>query len=550
MSHEEEEPASPGARLMQAPSFNLCILAVMGYMTTIDLNLFKEEIGRTLAKHPRFSSLLVLILVFPRDFQFLGFGSGNGEPVIAPDLDPEMENPDKFIDDYISGLSKNQMPSEKPLWEVHVLNVRNSDANSTIVFKIDHSIGDGVSLISLVLACARKNPDPESLPVVRPKKHKKTTNNGLMIKRLFVLVWTLLTVMFNTLVDCILFVATIMFLKDTKTPIKAEREVELSPRRFVRRIISLEDVKFIKNAMNVSINDVVLGVTEAGLSRYLNTTYDRICLLNILGYLDIRNIRYPIPVSEISNTRISKISDTDIGYQNLISENFGYPKVRISDYEHPYKKHNENGAEIMKKSTNHLPKNLRIRSACVFNLRPCAKIQDLAEMMAKEKLVKGMWGNLVGIVVLPLTIDLSDDPLIYIRRAKAIMDKKKLSLGHKFTFGAMKLMLMIFGNKIAAGVSTRVFRNTTLTFSNVVGPQEEINVFGHPLAYIAPSVFGFPQGLVIHYQSYADKLVIAMSADEKLIPNPHQLCDDLVKSFENIKEAVIKRGIVKGSELC
>ncbi|KAL6541510.1 hypothetical protein OROGR_010996 [Orobanche gracilis] len=489
MSHdeekeEEEEPASPGARLMQAPSFNLCILAVMGYTTTIDLNLFKEEIGRTLARHPRFCSLLIVNNKRRGTFSWKRTKVDLEKHVIAPNLDPEMENPDEFIDNYISGLSKNQMSFEKPLWEVHVLNVRNSDANSTIVFKIDHSIGDGVSLKSLVLACARKNPDRETLPVVRTKKHKKTTNDGLMMKRLFVLVWTLLIVMFNTLVDCILFVATILFLKDTKTPIQG---VELSPRRFVRRIISLEDVKFVKNAMNVSINDVVLGVTEAGLSRYLNTRYD---------------------------------------------------------------KNNENGAEIMKKSTNHLPKNLRIRSACVFNLRPCAKIEDLAEMMEKEKLLKGMWGNLVGIVVLPLTIDISDDPLTYIRRAKAAMDKKKLSLGHKCAFRVMKLMMLIFGNKIAAGVSARVFRNTTLTFSNVVGPQEEINVFGHPLAYIAPSVFGFPQGLVIHYQSYADKLVIAMSADEKLIPNPHQLCDDLVKSFENIKDAVIKKGNVKGSELC
>ncbi|KAL6541509.1 hypothetical protein OROGR_010995 [Orobanche gracilis] len=503
---EEEEPASPGARLMQAPSFNLCILAVMGYTTTIDLNLFKEEIGRTLARHPRFCSLLIVNNKRRGTFSWKRTKVDLEKHVIAPDLDPEMENPDEFIDNYISGLSKNQMPFEKPLWEVHVLNVRNSDANSTIVFKIDHSIGDGVSLISLVLACARKNPDLATLPGVRPKNHKKTTKDDLMMKRLFVLVWTLLTVMFNTLVDCVLFVATILFLKDTKTPIQAERGVELSPRRFVRRIISLEDVKFVKNAMNVSINDVVLGVTEAGLSRYLNTRYD---------------------------------------------------------------KNNEKGAEIMKKSTNHLPKNLRIRSACVFNLRPCAKIEfaayqtvtehativenintDLAEMMEKEKLLKGMWGNLVGIVVLPLTIDLSDDPLTYIRRAKATMDKKKLSLGHKCAFHVMKLMLLIFGNKIAAGVSTRVFRNTTLTFSNVVGPQEEINVFGHPLAYIAPSVFGFPQGLVIHYQSYADKLVIVMSADEKLIPNPHQLCDDLVKSFENIKEAVIKKANVKGSELC
>ncbi|KAK6135207.1 hypothetical protein DH2020_031052 [Rehmannia glutinosa] len=406
MSQEEEEPASPGARLMQAPGFNLCILAVMGYLTPIDVNLFKNELERTLVKHPRFSSLLIVNNKKLGKYSWKRTKVDLEKHVIAPDLDPEMENPDAFVEDYISGLSKNQLDQSKPVWEVHVLNVKNSDANSTIIFKIDHSIGDGVSLISLVMACARKNPDPESLPVIPPKKQKKNNvkNNGLM-KRLFVLVWTMFLIIFNTLSDCICFLATILFLKDTETVIKAGKGVELYPKKYVRRIISLDEVKFVKNAMNV----------------------------------------------------------------------------------------------------------------------------DLAEMMEKEKLLKGMWGNIVGIVILPLTIVLQDDPLNYIRRAKATMDRKKLSLGHSVAFGVMKLMLMLFGNKIAAGVSTGVFRNTTLTFSNVVGPKEEINVFGHPLAYIAPSVFG---------------------ADEKFIPNPHQLGDDLVKSFENIKEAVIKSGLVKGSEFC
>ncbi|KAL3630692.1 hypothetical protein CASFOL_023676 [Castilleja foliolosa] len=486
---EEEEPASPGARLMQASSFNLCILAVMGYMTTIDIDLFKKELNRNLVKHPRFSSLMIVKNKKRGTFSWKRTKVDLDKHVIAPDLDPDMENPDEFVDDYISGLSKSHLSQEKPLWEVHVLNVKNSDANSNVIFKIDHSIGDGISLISVVLACARKESDPQSLPTVATKERKSdniANNNGL-IKRLFVLVWTFLLVMFNTLIDCILCLATMLFLKDTKTAIKAGRGVELSPKRYVRRIISLDDVKLVKNAMNVSINDVVLGVTEAGISRYLSTTYE---------------------------------------------------------------KHNENGVEITKKSTNPLPKNIRVRSACIFNLRPCAKLEDLAEMMEKEKLIKGMWGNIVGIVVLPLTIALRDDPLIYIRRAKAMMDQKKLSLGHKCGFMLMKLIMFLFGSKVAAGVSTQLFRNTTLTFSNVVGPQEEINLFGHPLAYIAPSVFGFPQGLVIHYQSYADKLVIAIGADEELIPNPRQLCDDLVMSFRNIKDAVIKNGLIKGSDCC
>lgn len=50
------------------------------------------------------------------------------------------------------------------------------------------------------------------------------------------------------------------------------------------------------------------------------------------------------------------------------------------------------------------------------------------------------------------------------------------------------------------------------------------------------------QSLIVHYQSYGEKLVISIGADEKLIPNPHQLCDDLIKSLQIIKEAVIRRG--------
>ncbi|KAL3653625.1 hypothetical protein CASFOL_003306 [Castilleja foliolosa] len=418
---EEEEPGSPGARLMQAPGFNLCILAVLGYTTTIDIDLFKRELKRTLVKHPRVSSLMIVKNEKRGTFSWKRTKVDLDKHVIVPDLDPDMDNPDEFVDDYISNLSKNHLSHEKPLWEVHILNVKNSDANSHVIFKIDHSIGDGVSLISMVLACATKNSDPKSLPTIATSKKRERDN----------------------------IIVKYGLIKNTKTEITAGRGVELSPKRFVRRIISLDDVKLVKNAMNVTINDVVLGVTEAGLSRYLSTTYE---------------------------------------------------------------KNNENGVEIIKKRTNPLPRNLRFRSACVFNLRPCAKLEDLAEMMENEKLLKEIWGNVIGIVVLPLTIVLRDDPLIHIRRAKATMDQKKLS--------------------------------------NVVGPQEEINLFGHPLGYIAPSVFGFPQGLFVHYQSYADRLVIAIGADEELIPNPHQLCDDMVTSFENIKDAVIKKGFVKGSKSC
>ena len=47
-----------------------------------------------------------------------------------------------------------------------------------------------------------------------------------------------------------LFVATFFFLKDTKSPIKGAPRCDLTTKRFVYRIVSLDDVKLVKNAKN------------------------------------------------------------------------------------------------------------------------------------------------------------------------------------------------------------------------------------------------------------------------------------------------------------
>lgn len=44
--------------------------------------------------------------------------------------------------------------------------------------------------------------------------------------------------------------------------------------------------------------------------------------------------------------------------------------------------------------------------------------------------------------------------------------------------------------KTAASLTCNMVSNTTLSFSNIVGPLEEVSFYDHPLVYIAPSVFG------------------------------------------------------------
>lgn len=84
-------------------------------------------------------------------------------------------------------------------------------------------------------------------------------------------------------------------------------------------------------------------------------------------------------------------------------------------------------------------------------------MQALAEMMEKKS--KARWGNKIGYVLTRLPISLPDDPLDYIRQAKNIIDRKKLSLESRFSFTAAKLTQDIFGSKVNVflNLSTRVY---------------------------------------------------------------------------------------------
>lgn len=48
---------------------------------------------------------------------------------------------------------------------------------------------------------------------------------------------------------------------------------------------------------------------------------------------------------------------------------------------------------------------------------------------------------------------------------------------------------------------------------------------------------------MINCQSYVNKMTIVLSVDESVIPDPHQLLDDLVLSLKLIKDAVVERGL-------
>ncbi|XVE67225.1 hypothetical protein DITRI_Ditri08aG0142900 [Diplodiscus trichospermus] len=470
---DHQEPLSPMARMFHEPESDVYIIVNVGFRSLIDPDSFKANLSHTLLKHPRFSSVQVADEKNGGELKWVQKEVDIDKHVVVPRVDhQDTASSDKFVEDYVANITKTKISMSIPMWDCHILNLKTSDAESTLVIRAHHSLGDGTSLMSLFLSCSRKVSDPDALPSF-PAATKKPRSSAGWFSRFM----SVLLLIWNTLVDIWMCVATSYFLNDTQTPIKAPPTVAFTSRRIVRRTFSLGDIKLVKNATNTTVNDVVLAITQAGLSRYLNRKY----------------------------CEINKRNEAEAAAATDIRENY-------------------------------LPNNILLRATLFINLRSSPGIYALAEMVKKNS--KAEWGNKIGYVLFPLTIALNDNPLDYIRDVKAKMDRKKATLEAKFRLFMATIFSRFYRTKLAS------FPSTTIWFSNVAGPQQEISIFGNHVSYIAPSLYGQPVGLTIHVVSYGMKMNMILSVDESIIPDPYQLCDDFELSLNLIKNLVISEGLI------
>uniref|UniRef100_A0A7N0SZY3 O-acyltransferase WSD1 C-terminal domain-containing protein n=2 Tax=Kalanchoe fedtschenkoi TaxID=63787 RepID=A0A7N0SZY3_KALFE len=117
-----------------------------------------------------------------------------------------------------------------------------------------------------------------------------------------------------------------------------------------------------------------------------------------------------------------------------------------------------------------------------------------------------------------------------------MMNRRKASMESYFSYHIGRFFLNAFGFKVAS-----LPVKPTMWFSNMMGPQEEISIFGYPVAYLGCSCFGQTVALMIHVMSYAENLNFILSTDDDVISNPHELCNDLEQSLEIIKVAAIAK---------
>ncbi|XXG44339.1 hypothetical protein AAC387_Pa01g4171 [Persea americana] len=177
---------------------------------------------------------------------------------------------------------------------------------------------------------------------------------------------------------------------------------------------------------------------------------------------------------------------------------------------------------------------LRITGLALVNTRQLPGLQDPSNMMKKGS--KSRWGNQMGYIVLPIYLGKVEDPLKYLRRAKAMLDRKKSSLEARFSYWMGSLVMSLLGPKIATILNYRIIANTTFTISNLVGPQEEIMFAGNPIAYLRTTSTSLPHALTMHMVSYKGKADMQILVAKDIIPDPHILAKCFQDALHEMKD--------------
>lgn len=151
-------------------------------------------------------------------------------------------------------------------------------AHNCLIFRIHHALGDGVSLMSMLLACCRRADDKDALPRI-PSLGNRTRDSNHCSRRSWwelymyysTVLWGFVKMLSFTLFYVVDFMLRVLWIRDRETVISGGAGVELWPRKLATARFLIEDMKIVKKAVpNATINDVLFGVISSGLSRYLD----------------------------------------------------------------------------------------------------------------------------------------------------------------------------------------------------------------------------------------------------------------------------------------
>ncbi|XP_027343322.1 O-acyltransferase WSD1-like [Abrus precatorius] len=210
---------------------------------------------------------------------------------------------DEYLDQYMSKIAMEQLSLYKPLWEMHIIKYPTSNAAGTFIFKLHHALGDGYSFMTTLLSCVQNANNP-SIPVKFPSRPSSVKSKSTTITKLKMLPQTV-SMVCKSVFDFGWNVLKDSLIADDQTPIRSGRkDVGFRPMAISNVSLSLEAIKEVKHKLNVSVNDVLVGVIFLAIQLYMGAMNHKSskAKATALVLLNTRKIRAYKPVKEMLHT--------------------------------------------------------------------------------------------------------------------------------------------------------------------------------------------------------------------------------------------------------
>ncbi|KAL2939386.1 O-acyltransferase WSD1 [Bienertia sinuspersici] len=241
MEATRDEAVTPAGRLFLQPQFSQIINCAMNFKHPLNIEAIKSELSNSfMVKHPRFSSLLVLDQYGKEYWRRTQINLDNHIIIHHKNPTSDFEEQDQEINSILADFAvSSPLSRDKPLWEVHLIS-----GLKCAILRIHHSLGDGISLMSLFLAsCKRlddKGDDNGGVSNVGEKNRGNRGEKGLL--GIVKMIWWSIIAMIG-------FIGRSLWVKDVETAISGGDGVELWPRMAATAKFSLQDMKTVKSAL-------------------------------------------------------------------------------------------------------------------------------------------------------------------------------------------------------------------------------------------------------------------------------------------------------------
>jgi hypothetical protein len=175
LGNETDEPLTPAGRLFLRPEMNQVIYCAMGLKYPIDVESVKSQVrSSVMLTHPRFCSLMVRDRTGRERWRRTHIDLDSHFIVLDRPVSDQDDDDESAVNQYLADLSTSSgLSYDKPLWEIHLLL-----AHKCAIFRAHHALGDGVSLMSMLLACCRREEDADALPRIGSLGSRRNSEGG------------------------------------------------------------------------------------------------------------------------------------------------------------------------------------------------------------------------------------------------------------------------------------------------------------------------------------------------------------------------------------